>query len=79
MFNFFNSRVDIKLDASVVAINGGVAAADCLQCELLFDKKKIVSVDGLIVRFPHDIDAGAPPGGREKFKGRLVVENNDVM
>ncbi len=55
-----------------------MAAAHCLQCEVLFDKNRIVTVDRLAARFPHDGEEKLL-GGREKYKDRLTVHNNEIL
>jgi len=69
----------MTFDKAELALNGGVAVGHCFCCEMLFDKNRIVTVDRLIGRFPQDIAAGETPGGREKFKGHLAVDTNDVL
>ena len=50
-----------------------------LQCGLFFDGNRVLSVEKLIGHFPQDLIQGEAPGGREKFKDHLSVENNAVM
>lgn len=72
-------RVSVELQKSEVTVNGGVVMCHALQCVVLFDKNRIVSIEKLIGRFPHDPVEGEAPGGREKFKGHLSVDDNAVV
>lgn len=60
-------------------MNGGVVMYHALQCGVLFDKNRIVSVEKLIGHFPYVPAEEESPGGRVKFKGCLSVEDNAVM
>ena len=69
----------MEVQKSEVTVNGGVFMCHALQCGILFDQNRIVSIEKLISRFPQDLIEGEAPGGREQFKGRLSVDDNAVV
>ncbi len=77
----FVPRLSVELNNGKVDLNGGVLLAHSQDLSVQFDRHKIVLIQQLLARFPHELLApeGEEIRGREKFRSRLTRQENEIM